>query len=463
MSLFDSTKSDKKSLNIIIVGGGNVGSTITEQLSREGHHVTVIDKDPNIVKHIAETHDVMGIAGNGSSYGVQIEAGIESADLFIAVTDSDELNLLCCTMAKKVGNCASIARVRTPDYIDELGYIREKLGLSMIINPELEAAREIARLLRLPGAISINSFARSHAELVKFKLADASPLCGKAIMQLQDTLADILVCAVERDGDLHIPNGSFIFAGGDTVSFIAAPKNAQRFFKRISIETRAVSSAMIVGGGRIAYYLAKQLLDAGIHVRIIEKNPARCAELAGLLDGALIFCGDGTDEEFLAESGFMQTEAFVPLTNIDEENILLTLYAKSKTDAKVITKINRTNFHEVIAGLEMDSVVYPRYITTESIITYARARQNSIGSNIETLYHLFDNRAEAIEFRVASDSAVAGRPIMELPLKKDLLIACVYRNGKVFIPSGHDRIECGDAVVVMTKHGGFGDIDDILV
>ena len=263
--------------------------------------------------------------------------------------------------------------------------------------------------------------------------------------------------------ELHIPNGSFVFAEGDIVSFIAAPKNAQRFFKRINIETAAASDAMIVGGGKIAFYLAKQLLDAGIHVRILEKDPARCAELAEKLDGALIFCGDGTDERFLAECGFMQADAFVPLTNIDEENILLTLYAKRKTDAKVITKINRTNFHEVITGLEMDSVVYPRYITTESIITYARARQNSIGSNIETLYHLFDNRAEAIEFRVAPDNAVVGRPIMQLPLKRDLLLACVYRDGKVFIPSGHDELRGGDAVVVMTQHSGFGDIDDILV
>lgn len=455
-------KSEKRFLNIIIVGGGNVGATITEQLSREGHHITVVDRDPEIVKYISATYDVLGIVGNGSSYKVQIEAGIESADLLIAVTASDELNLLCCTMAKKVGNCASIARVRTPDYSDELGYIRQKLGLSMIINPELETAREIARLLRLPGALSINSFARSHAELVKFRLTKPSPLLGRSIMQLSDLLENVLICAVEREGELHIPNGSFVFAEGDVVSFIAAPRNASRLFKKIGIETTAASDAMLVGGGKITFYLAKQLLDAGIHVRILEKDPARCAELAEKLDGALVFCGDGTDEHFLAESGFMQADAFVPLTNIDEENILLTLYAKSKTDAKVITKINRTNFHEVIAGLEMDSVVYPRYITTESIITYARARQNSLGSNIETLYHLFDNRAEAIEFRVAPDNAVVGKPIMALSLKRDLLLACVYRDGKVFIPSGHDALQGGDAVVVMTKHSGFRDIDDIL-
>ena len=237
--MLENNKSEKRFLNIIIVGGGNVGATITEQLSREGHHITVIDRDPEIVKHISATYDVLGIVGNGSSYKVQIEAGIETADLLIAVTASDELNLLCCTMAKKVGNCASIARVRTPDYSDELGYIRQKLGLSMIINPELEAAREIARLLRLPGALSINSFARSHAELVKFRMPEGSPLVGRSIMQLSDLLSNVLVCAVEREGELHIPNGAFVFAEGDIVSFIAAPKNAQRLHAKTPCAVKA--------------------------------------------------------------------------------------------------------------------------------------------------------------------------------------------------------------------------------
>lgn len=463
MSVLDMfARSDTQSLNVIIVGCGNVGVIIAELLSREGHHVTVIDKDAAAVKAVSNTYDVLGVIGNGSSYRILMEAGIETANLLIAVTDSDELNLLCCTIAKKVGRCAAIARVRTPDYTDELPYLRARLGISMIINPELEAAREIARLLRLPGAISINPFAKGHAEMVKFKLTEDSPLCGKALMQLQQTFSvGLLVCGVERDGELTIPNGSFVLESGDIVSFIATARNTQKFFKKISVETRKVSNAMIVGGGKIAYYLTKLLLDAGIDVKIIEKNPERCSVLAEELGEALIFCGDGTNEKTLLEAGLGQTESFIPLTNIDEENILLTLYAKKMTTAKVITKIDRMNFHDVIRSLDMDSVVYPRYITTESIVAYARAKQNSPGSNIETLYHVFDDRAEAIEFRVG-DCKVNGMPLMHLKLKNDLLIACINRGGKIIIPSGNDCIMEGDTVIIVTKHSGFDEIDDIL-
>lgn len=463
MSILDKfTRSDTQSLNVIIVGCGNVGMIITELLSREGHHVTVIDKDADTVKTVSDTYDVLGVVGNGSSYRILMEAGIERANLLIAVTDSDELNLLCCTVAKKVGNCASIARVRTPDYADELPYLRARLGISMIINPELETAREIARLLRLPGAISINPFAKGHAEMVKFKLTEDSPLCGKSLMQLQQTFSvGLLVCGVEREDELTIPNGSFVLQGGDIVSFIATAKNTQKFFRKISVETRKVSNAMIVGGGKISYYLTKLLLDAGIDVKIIEKNAERCSALAEELSDALIFCGDGTNEKTLLEAGLQQTESFIPLTNIDEENILLTLYSKKMTSAKVITKIDRMNFHDVIRGLDMDSVVYPRYITTESIVAYARAKQNSLGSNIETLYHVFDDRAEAIEFR-AGECKVTGTPLMHLRLKQDLLIACINRGGKIIIPSGNDCIMEGDTVIIVTKHSGFDDIDDIL-
>ena len=305
MSVLDMfTKSDKQPLNVIIVGCGNVGIILAERLSREGHHVTMIDKDAATVKGVSETYDVLGVVGNGSSYNVLMEAGIENADLLIAVTASDELNLLCCTVAQKVGHCASIARVRTPDYADELPYLRSKLGISMIINPELEAAHEIARLLRLPGAISINSFAKGHAEMVKFKLSEDSPLCGKALMQLQETFSvGLLVCGVERDGELTIPNGSFILEGGDIVSFIATAKNTQKFFKKIAVETRKVSTAMLVGGGKISYYLTKLLLDAGIAVKIIEHNSERCSYLAEQLEDAQIFCGDGTNEKTLLETG----------------------------------------------------------------------------------------------------------------------------------------------------------------
>lgn len=463
MSLFKkNSNADKQTLNVIIVGCGNVGVTLAERLSGEGHYVTMIDKNAESIKSVSVTYDVMGIVGNGSSYRILMEAGIENADLVIAVTDSDELNLLCCTVAQKVGHCAAIARVRTPDYADEFPYLRSRLGISMIINPELEAAREIARLLRLPGALSINSFAKGHVEMVKFKLPESCPLCGKSIIQTHDILSGILVCGVERGENLTIPGGSFVFNAGDIVSFIAPVRNTQLFFKRISVETKSVASTMIVGGGRIAYYLAKMLLDEGIEVKIIEKDEKRCSYLAEELDNAMIFCGDGANENLLLESGIQDTESFITLTDIDEENILLTLYAKKATNAKIIAKIERTNFRDVMSGLDMDSVIYPRYLVTESIIAYARAKHNSLGSSsIETLYHVFDDRAEAIELRV-DDASVTNTPLMNMHLKKNMLVACINRNGHIFIPSGNDCLMMDDTVIIVTTHTGFDEISDII-
>jgi len=464
MSLFGKiTNSERQVLNVIIVGCGSVGTTLAERLSAEGHYITMIDKDANSLKRVCDTYDVMGIVGNGSSYSILMEAGIESANLVIAVTESDELNLLCCTVAKKVGNCAAIARVRTPDYVDDLPYLRTRLGISMIINPELEAAREIARLLRLPSAISINPFAKGSVEMVKFKLPEKCTLCGKSLMQLQDILRGVLICGVERGEDLTIPGGSFEFEPGDVISFIAPVRNTQLFFKRISIETTAVSSAIIAGGGRISYYLAKMLIDEGIEVKIIEQDENRCSYLAENLDKAIVLCGNSNSEDLLLESGIRETQSFISLTDADEENILLSLYAKKATNAKVITKIDRTSFHNVITELDMDSVIYPRYLITESIIAYARAKHNSLGSsNIETLYQVFDGRAEAIELRV-DQVEVTDTPLMKMNLKKDMLIACVNRGGRIFIPSGNDCLMMDDTVIIVTKHSGFDEINDILM
>ncbi len=454
--------SDRRVLNVIIVGVGNVGTTLADRLSAEGHYVTVVDKNQASVKAIADAYDVMGIVGNGSSYVTLMEAGIEDADIVVAVTDSDELNLLCCTIAKKVGKCAVIARVRTPDYADELPYLRARLDISMIINPELEAAKEIARLMRLPGAISINSFAKGIVEMVKFRLDEKSILCDKTIMQMHDVLSGILICGVERGDELTIPGGSFVLKGGDIVSFIAPVKNAKLFFNRISLKTNSASSAMIAGGGTMSYYLSKMLIDEGIDVKIIEHSKDRCSYLAGELDRATIICGDVANENLLLESGICDSDAFIALTDIDEENILLSLYAKKVAKNKVITKIDRTDFRDIFSELNLDSVVYPRYITTESIIAYARAKHNSIGSsNIQTLYRVFDNRAEAIELLV-DEEEVTNIPLMKMNLKHDMLIASINREGHVFIPSGNDCLMMGDTVIIVTKHTNFDEINDIL-
>lgn len=461
--MFQTRNRDKKGLKIIIVGCGKVGSTLVEQLSREGHDITIIDKRADKIQDLVNLYDVMGIVGNGASYSVQMEAGIESTNLIIAVTDSDELNLLCCTVAKRVGNCAAIARVRTPDYSMEVTYLREKLGLAMIINPEMEAAKEAARILYLPTALEINSFAHGQAEMIKFKIPDENVLDGMEISYLGQKIApNILICAIERDGEVYIPSGNFQMKSGDIISFAATHRVAKKFLKDIGFKTNQVKNTMIIGGGKAAYYLAQQLINAGIQVKIIEQNKARCEELSVLLPKAIIINGDGTDEELLKEEGIEYMESFVPLTGIDEENIMLTLHARQVSNAKVITKINRITFKNVISKLDLGSLIYPRMITSEAIIAYVRAKKASMGSNIETLYHMFDYRAEAIEFRVDKESAVTNVSLAELSLKDNLLIGFINRNGSIFIPSGQDCIKVGDSVMIVTTHTGFNDISDIL-
>lgn len=456
-------KGEHKGLKIIIVGCGKVGTTLVEQLRQEGHDITIIDKSPERIQALTSLYDIMGIVGNGASYSVQKEAGIEDTDLIISVTDSDELNLLCCTVAKRVGNCAAIARVRTPDYSTEVGYLRDKLGLAMIINPELEAANEVARILYLPTALEVTRFAHGQAQMIKFKIPPDNILDGMTIAHMgKNVVQNVLICAVERNGEVYIPSGDFQMQKGDVISYVSSRQASKLFLETIGFKTNRVKNTMIIGGGKAAYYLAKQLLHMGISVKIIEINKKRCEELSELLPKAIIINGDGTNEKLLKEEGIEYTESFVPLTGIDEENILLTLHARQISKTKVVTKINRITFNEVISSLDLGSVVYPRYITSESILTYVRAKKNSMNSNIETLYHMFDHRAEAIEFRVKEESPVTNIPLMDLPLKRNLLLSCINRNGRIIIPSGQDCIKPGDTVMIVTTHTGFHDILDIL-
>lgn len=450
-------------LKIIIVGCGKVGANLVDQLSKEGHDITVIDKKAEKIQDITNIYDVMGFVGNGASYSTQMEAGIEETDLIIAVTDSDELNLLCCTVAKRVGKCAAIARVRTPDYSEETGYLREQLGLALIINPELEAAREVARILYLPTALEVNSFAHGQAELVKFKVPEGNLLNGLSLAYLGKNITnDILICAVERNGEVYMPNGDFVLQSGDVVSFVSERHIARDFLKQIGLATRQVKDTMIIGASKAAYYLAKELLNMGISVKIIEKEKENCESLSVKLPKAIIINGDGTDPDILKEEGIETVQSFIPLTGIDEENIMLTLYAKQVSKAKVVTKINRVNYKQVINNLDLGSLVYPKYITSEAIIAYVRAKKNSMGSNIETLYHMFDSRVEAIEFIVEENSKVSGVPIKDLKLKKDVLISFINHNGHIIIPTGNDEIEDGDTVMIVTKNTGFTGIDDIV-
>lgn len=450
-------------MQIIIVGCGNVGTTLTEQLSKEGHNITVVDTDSLKAESVANRFDVMGVVGNGASFTVQNEAGIEEADLLIAVTTSDELNLLCCLIARKAGGCNTIARVRNPIYNKEIAYIKEELGLSMIINPEYAAACEIARLLKFPSVIKVDTFAKGRVELMKCKIGEGSVLGGKPLTYISGGLkCDVLICSVERGEEVYIPSGNFELQEKDVISIIASSRKANEFFRKIGMTTNRIKNCMIIGGGETTYYLAKQLLPMGMEIKIIEQDKQRCNELSELLPQAMIIHGDGTERNLLYEEGMPQAHSFVSWTNLDEENIMLSLFAKSVSKAKTITKVHRIAYDEILDSMDLGSVLYPKHITAEYILQYVRAMQNSIGSNIETLYQLIEDKVEALEFRVHEKSELVGVSLKELRLKENLLIGCINRKGNIITPGGQDTIEVGDTVVVVTTSQGFHDLKDIL-
>lgn len=451
-------------MNIIIVGCGKVGQALAEQLNEEDNNVTVIDVDRKIVESVASRFDVMGVAGNGATHVVQQEAGITHADLMIAVTGSDELNLLCCLIAKKAGNCQTIARVRSPQYNIEAPFLKDELGLAMVMNPEYAAAAEIARILRFPSAIKIDTFAKGRVELLKFRLPENSPLAGCAVKDINSKFnSDILVCTIERGDEAYIANADFVFEEKDIISIVASPRKANDFFRKIKYKTNSVKDVMIVGGGEIGHYLCEILLRSGmVNVKLIEKDPARCDELADLMNDVIIINGDASDQNVLLEAGLENSGAFVALTNLDEENILLSLFAKSVAKVKLITKINRIDFGDVINHLDLDTIIYPKNITSETIIRYVRAMKNTMGSNVETLYNIIKGKVEAAEFIIKEDSPIVNRPLMEMQFKEGVLVAAILRERKVIIPHGQDSIQVGDAVVIVSNHLVLHDIADIL-
>ncbi|WP_022766834.1 Trk system potassium transporter TrkA [Butyrivibrio sp. XPD2006] len=451
-------------MQIIIVGCGNVGQTLTQQLSKEGHDITVIEEKSSVVQSVVNNLDVMGIVGNGASYSIMKDAGIETADLMIAVTDSDELNLLCCLIAKKAGNCHTIARVRNPVYNNEINFIKEELGLSMVINPEEAAASEAGRLLKLPSATKIETFARGRAELVRLVIDENSRLCDLALKDIpSDLKKQVIIAVVSRGNDVHIPDGNFILRAGDEITIFGSSKNTVSFFKKLGLPSAKVHSTMIIGGGETAYYLAMQLIALGIKVIIFDKDPVRCKELTDLLPQALIINGDGTDKDMLLEEGVTRTDSFVSLTNLDEENIMLSMYVKSiNPKAKLITKVHRVTYGDIIGSLSIGSIIYPKNITADRIVQFVRGMSASKDSNIETLYKLNDDKVEALEFIVRNGSPVIGKPLSQMKIKKGVLIACINHYGEIISPSGDSVIRDRDSVIVVTTLAGLKDISDIL-
>lgn len=450
-------------MKIIIVGCGKVGYTLAEQLNEEGYDIIVIDSSEEKIRNVTNNLDVIGLVGNGTSFLKQREAGVEEAELLIAVTNQDEINLLCCLIAKKAGNCRTVARVRNPEYYAEIGYIKEELGLSLAINPELAAAANIQHLIQVPSAMDINSLAKGRVNLVRLMIPKDSGWNGLRVSEVSGKCGiSLLICIVERRHEVMIPDGNTVLLEGDSISVIASPEKLNDLFKNIGIHTHPIKTVMIAGGSKIAYYLAQRLGKFKIDVKIIETNLRRCEDLAELLPKAKIIHGDASSHAILLEEGLPQMDAFVSLTDYDEENIMLSLYAHKLSKAKLITKINKIDYDDVIEDIPIGSIVSPKYLTAEFIIQYVRSMQNSMGSNVETVCRILDNQVEALEFAIKEQSKVTDIPLMKLKLKKNLLLCNIVRKGRFIVPSGQDSIQEGDTVIVVTTHKGLNDIEDIL-
>lgn len=451
-------------MRIIVVGCGKIGTAILSSLVSEGHDVVVLDDDPEVVSNITNIYDVMGVCGNGADCETLEEAGVEKAQMFVAVTGSDELNMLSCFMAKKMGAEHTIARIRNPEYNDRsLGFMRQQLGLSMSINPELLAAQELFNMLKVPSAVKIESFSRRNLELIEIRLRQDSKLDGIKLSKMREKYkANFLICAVQREDQVYIPDGNFELKSGDRIGLTAAPAEIQKLLKMLDVLRKQARNVMILGGSRTAYYLAKMLSSIGNSVKIIEKDLRRCQELGSALPKAVVIQGDGAQQELLLEEGLHNLDAFVALTGMDEENILISLFASMQNVPKVIAKVNRGELSSMAEKIGLESIVFPKEITSNILVRYARALENSMGSNVETLYKVMDGKAEALEFIVRTDSKLISIPLKELDFKKNILIAGIMRGRKTIIPSGDDVFLPGDRVIVLAAGQRLQDLSNII-
>ncbi|MBQ6986172.1 MAG: Trk system potassium transporter TrkA [Oscillibacter sp.] len=453
-------------MNIIIVGAGKIGLTLTRQLISE-HRITVIDQNAQLIDNIVNIYDVMAVCGNGASYEVQTEAEASKADLLIATATSDEINILACLVAKKLGVRHTIARIRNPEYEKQLRFMRGELGLSMAINPEKVAAREIARILRFPAAMKIESFSKGRLELVEYRLPEHSALDGISLLDLyRSTRIRVLVCAVSRKDQTIIPSGDFILRTGDKIYLTSQPDQLAKFFQHLGVFRKKASSVMIVGASKMCYYLAEELLRMGMSVKIIDQSEARCVQISELLPKALVIVGDGTDNELLHEEGILETDAFVAITGVDEANILMSMSAarQSRGACKVIAKINRRSLVELVSEEHnIDSIISARGVTAELIVQYIRAMESASGMTIKTLHHLVDGAVEALEFSIPPEAPLVGVPLKDLKMKSGVLLAGIVRaNGQIVIPSGGDAIQPGDDVIAVTSGLHLQEIQDLL-
>lgn len=450
-------------MKIVIIGLGTIGKTILKNLSGEEHTVTIIDEDKNRIENLIEKYDVMGVVGNGASMDIQNEAGVEDAELVIALTRSDELNILACLVAKKLGAKNTIARVRNPDYRKQIVDMKDDLGISMVVNPERETADEIFNIVNLPSVAQIEHFAEGKVSLVEVVAAKGCSLIGETLISLgQKLTTKVLICAVQRGDEVIIPSGSFEIREGDRIHVTSNAKMLGDFLAEVHLEKSPLKNVMIVGGGRIGYYLADSLSKKKYTVKLIENDMKQAEELAENLPRVTVVCGNGTQHDLLLEEGIEAMDAFVALTDIDEENIIVSMFANKKHVRKTITQIKSDDLYGMLDELGIENNVSPKQIVANMIISYIRALANTVGSNVLTLYRLVNNQVEALEFSAKKQEKFYNKPLRELKTKRNCLIACIIRQNEVIIPNGDSEIHLGDNVVVVTTHKNFDDLNDVI-
>ena len=450
-------------MKIIIAGAGKVGHTVAALLAEEGHDITIIDRDPDTIQILSNSLDVICVEGSATNSGTLREAGAEKADLLLAATEQDEVNMICGISARKLGTAHVIARVRDPEYLHQTEFLRETLGLSVLVNPEYECAKEISRTLRFPGAVRVDSFSKGSLEIVEHKVPAGGKLEGVALKELVQRFgAKILVGVVERGKEAMIPNGNFVLQAGDRLSITGESRELRRFFTAIGQFKRPVRRVMIMGGGRSAVYLTRMLQESGMEVTVVERDRERCELLCDLIPQANIICGDATRSDVLQEDGLSAADAFVALTGDDEDNIITSLYAKSCGVGSVVVKVNRDYLDEILDNVGLTTIVSPKEIVAQQLTRYVRAMSNSMGGSMETLYRLADGKVEALEFKVSPRSACVNIPLKDLKLKPNILITAIIRGSKSIIPDGSSRILPGDHAVIVTAAGRLQSLDSIV-
>ncbi len=450
-------------MKIVVIGNGKVGHTIIEHICTEGHDVIVIDNDPEMIEQIVNEYDVMGICGNGASVEILKSANVDKADMLIAVTCSDETNMLACVIGKKMGVRSTMARVRTYEYNSQITQMMEALEISLIINPEKEAANEIMKIINFPEALKVDTFKNGNVDLVELYVPDESPLINKSLIEIsQQYQVKVLICAVQRGEEVFIPGGNFIFQAGDIVHITATKKNVKLFLHKLGLISAKIKSVFIIGGSGIATYLCDELIKNNYKVKLVERDYQKCLALSETLPGVTIIHGDGSDQELLTEEGFNETDAAICLTGLDEENIIISMYAYKQRIGKIITKVNKASLVGLMESIRMASVISPKEITSSKIVRYVRAKNNSRSSNVITLYKLVNNKVEVVEFEAKEKSKVLNTPLKEMRLKAKVLIAAITRGKEVIIPNGDTQILAGDNVIVVTTTQFLNDLDDIL-